>query len=291
MLVIDVSLILLSFVIGYYFVMFILANVFSRIPRNPVDDFPDWGIVEDNWILTKNNKKIETWVVYPSENGQSKRSNKTVILVHGWGRNRGRMVERARNWGNLQYNVILFSSRDHGNSDKEITGGSIIKFAEDIERVISWWGDKVILTGHSIGAGACILVAGRNEKVIAVVGEASPFQFPMDLSNIYRPILKSLTPFFMPGLRFTLRVIYRSVKPIDYSPSQAAKFIECPVLVLYGELDEIFPSTYAKKFEEISNKFQSHVFVNANHSSIPLQPEYFEIISKFLLNNNLLVDN
>ena len=97
---------------------------FANTPRNNYDSYPDWGITRDYMVPTNKNKKIEIWVTYPdgvkdkiTDNLYT--DNPTVILTHAWGRNRDRMVCRAKKWAAMGFTTIVFSARDHGNSSKE----------------------------------------------------------------------------------------------------------------------------------------------------------------------------
>ena len=84
-----------------------------------------------------------------------------VLLAHGWGRNRDRMVNRARMFGSMGYTTVIHSARDHGQSTS-CRFMNAMKFCEDIEAVLNWVGEPVILYGHSAGAGGAIIAAERN---------------------------------------------------------------------------------------------------------------------------------
>jgi alpha-beta hydrolase superfamily lysophospholipase len=62
------------------------------------------------------------------------------------------------------FHVLLLDARGHGRSD----GGDVSSmpgFADDVERALLWLRkdsrvepDRIVLVGHSVGAGACLLV-------------------------------------------------------------------------------------------------------------------------------------
>ena len=112
-------------IIAYFVIALSLALILANIPRRPVDDYPDWGLTKDYRVPAINGKTMECWVVYPDKLKEETdenvlKQNPAIILIHGWARNRGRMVSRARIYGRHGYTTVLISVRDHGNSDKEI---------------------------------------------------------------------------------------------------------------------------------------------------------------------------
>ncbi|MFX1515717.1 MAG: alpha/beta hydrolase [Promethearchaeota archaeon] len=275
----DILIILCTIVFFYlgltYGIMLLLAN----FPRRPVDDVPDWGKTKDIRIPTVNGKKLECWVVTPEEN--SSKTNLAVILVHGWGRNRGRMVSRARIYGKHGFTTILVSVRDHGKSDKEIAGMSILKFSQDLDSCVKWWGKPVIVTGHSIGAGASILVAAKNSLVKGVIAEAPPYAFLHSLKYVYRPILKWTTPFFIPGIKLITSIRFRNHAKHEFSPFDAASRITVPTLLIHGKEDDILP--YEHTYQLHSNIANSQVWTpdRITHYNIEEHPDYPNRIIRF----------
>ncbi len=124
-----------------------LTYLVQQIPRHPVKDRPDWGRIIDTRIPTVEGRFLEVWRIEPSGSSRG-----TVVLVHGWGRNRDRMVARARFFGQWGFTTVIHSARDHGNSSPRRFMNAV-KFAEDIEAVLRWVKEPVILYGHSAGAG------------------------------------------------------------------------------------------------------------------------------------------
>ena len=114
----------------YGLVTLLLTYLVQQYPRKPVHDPPDWGRPDGP-------------------------SSGTVLFMHGWGRNRDRMVARARLFAGWGFTAVIHSARDHGHSSPSPMM-NIMKFAQDIETVLNWLDEPVILYGHSAGAaGAC----------------------------------------------------------------------------------------------------------------------------------------
>jgi pimeloyl-ACP methyl ester carboxylesterase len=270
-------------VVAYFILTYSITLLLANLPRRPVNDVPDWGITEDRKIPTVKGKKLECWVVYPQE--KTKRNNLAVILVHGWGRNRGRMVSRARIYGKYGYTTILFSVRDHGNSDKEITGMSILKFSQDLNSCVKWWGKPVIITGHSIGAGASMIVAAQNPLVKGVIAEAPPYAFLHSLKYVYRPILKWTTPFFLPGIKFITFIKFRKYSKQEFSPLDAAARITVPTLLIHGKEDDILPYKHTFQLQEKIPNSELWTPDAIDHYNIEEHPDYPNRIISFIESN------
>jgi pimeloyl-ACP methyl ester carboxylesterase len=278
-----------SILILYFIGSVLITTVLAKIPRQPVNDKPDWGIVEECLIPTRNKKILEGWIVYPehlkNETDDVKlKNNPTIILIHGWGRDRGRMTSRARFYGRNGYTTILISARDHGHSDKEVLGMSILRFSQDLEACLHWWGTKVILNGHSIGGGASLLVASRNPNLVrAVIAESAPHAFPYGLKYVYRPALRWLTPFFLPGITLVTLFKYRKFTRKDFSPFDASSDIKCPIFLIHGKEDKVFPHKYTPLLKEaIGPHCNIWIPDHTDHHNIEDHPQYEGKVIEFL---------
>ncbi len=280
---------ILSMLILYFLVSTLITTVLAKIPRQSVNDKPDWGVVEECLIPTRNKKMLEGWIVYPehlkNETDDTKlKTNPAVILIHGWGRDRGRMTSRARVYGRNGYTTILISARDHGQSDKELLGMSILRFSQDIEACVQWWGKKVILNGHSIGGGASLLVASRNHNLVkAVIAESAPHAFPYGLKYVYKPALRWLTSFFLLGITMVTLIKYRKFARKDFSPLAASTDIRCPIFLIHGKKDKIFPHKYTQLLKEaIGPHCNIWIPDNTDHHNIEDHPDYEIKVMEFL---------
>ncbi|UCE15092.1 MAG: alpha/beta fold hydrolase [Candidatus Heimdallarchaeota archaeon] len=276
--------VLLSF---YFFITLAITLILANLPRRPVDGIPDWGTVKDCRIPTVNGKTIEAWVVYPHKSETNNNKKPAIILIHGWGRNRARMISRARMYGREGYTTILISVRDHGNSDKEVTGMSILRFSQDLEACVEWWGKPVILAGHSIGAGSTLIVAGKNSLVKGVVAEAPPYAFPHSLKYVYGPILKWFTPLFMPGITTITLLKVRNHSRRDYSPLDAAKTIPNTVstFLIHGKKDRILPWKLTPLLGKKIKRCEIWIPEESTHYDIEEHPDYEKNVINFIKSN------
>ncbi|MFX0170743.1 MAG: alpha/beta hydrolase [Candidatus Hodarchaeota archaeon] len=284
---IQFILLLAIILIAYLFITLSITLILANFPRMPVKENPDWGIVKECRVPTINGKTMECWVIFPETLTEVKvesslKKYPAIILMHGWARNRDRMVSRARIFGKLGYTTILFSARDHGHSDKELTGMSILRFSQDLESCVNWWGKPVVVCGHSIGAGATLIVAARNPLIRAVIAEATPFAFLHSLKYVYRPVLKWFTPILLPGIKFVTKIKFRNNHKQEYSPLDAAPYIDVPTLLIHGKNDDILPSELTKRLHKELKDSIIWIPENTTHYNIENHPEYEKRVMSFL---------
>ena len=90
---------MILYIAGGTLLLYLLFTLFltylvQQIPRNPVQDTPDWGKILDTKIPSGDGGFLEVWRIEPDGHSRG-----TVIFAHGWGRNQDRMVSRARYFG------------------------------------------------------------------------------------------------------------------------------------------------------------------------------------------------
>jgi len=263
---------------AYILLSLILTYLVQEFPRKPVTDQPDWGKVLDTRIPTIDGGSLEVWRIEPD--GPSRG---TVVLAHGWSRNRNRMVGRARVFGNMGFTTILHSARDHGNSSPRRFMNAM-RFSEDIEAVLNWVGSPVILYGHSAGAAGSILATARNPHRIQLLFLEGCYAFTKEaLLSLYRWFNRYIGACFGPAIIFWMDLFYRSDINLT-SPALIAPEITMPVMVIHGEKDLRFPVAYAHTLKNSFKPGQAALYVapGAGHSGSSQTPGYVPAIKGFL---------
>ena len=255
-----------------------LTYVVQQFPRHPINDPPDWGRIVDTQIPTVEGKQLEVWRIEPT--GESKG---TVVLAHGWGRNRDRMVSRARMFGQWGFTTVIHSARDHGNSSPRRFMNAV-KFAEDIEAVLKWVNEPVILYGHSAGAGGAIIAASRNPARIKLLFlEACYADTKEALLSLYRWVNVFFGRIFGPMILFWMNLFYKN-KLAEFSPVRLATLIKMPVMLIHGEKDRRFPLKFALKLKQEFAPGQAEIYIaeGVGHSDSSLTPDYPKAVRSFL---------
>jgi pimeloyl-ACP methyl ester carboxylesterase len=234
--------------------------------------------VLDTRIATVGGKSLELWRIEPD--GPSRG---IVVLAHGWGRNRDRMVHRARLFGRWGFTAVIHSARDHGNSSPQRLM-NVSRFAEDIEAVLDWLQAPVILYGHSAGSAGAALAAARNpERVRLLILEASYHRTVPALLSLYRwfnPVFGRLVG---PMIIFWMSLYYR-FRLDEASPARLAPDLKMPVLLVHGENDRRFPLPFARVLLQSFAPGQAALFVaeGAGHSDSSRTPGYPAAVKAFV---------
>jgi pimeloyl-ACP methyl ester carboxylesterase len=270
--------VIISFMAVYLLLTLFFTYLVHQIPREPLNEPPDWGQVTDTRIPAADGGELEVWRVEPE--GQSRG---VVILVHGWSRNRDRMVPRARIFGQMGFTTVIHSARDHGRSSRHHFMNAF-RFAEDVETVLSWVNEPVLLYGHSVGAAGAIIAANRNpEKIKLLFLEACYARTKEALRSLYRSYNLFFGLVLAPIVVLWMDIFYR-FKLDEVSPARLAPQIDIPVLIIHGEKDRSFPLHHAWRLKSSFTAGRAELFVGrgADHSSSSLTPEYPAALQAFV---------
>jgi pimeloyl-ACP methyl ester carboxylesterase len=273
----------MAYVIGGVLVTYLLLSIVftylaQQLPRSPVADPPDWGRVTDTVIPGPEGGRLELWRVEPE--GESRG---VVILAHGWGRNRDRMVRRAAHFGRFGFTAVIHSARDHGRSSPRRMMNAA-RMAEDIEAVMGWVGEPVLLYGHSAGAGAAIIAAHRRPGQVRLLFlEACYADTEEALLSLYRWFNRFFGLVFGPMIVFWLKVCYRNRLKL-VSPRALAPSLRMPVMLIHGENDRRFPLAFARRLRPCFASGAAEFFVaaGAGHSESSRDPAYPEALKRFI---------
>lgn len=270
--------ILTGLILLYLLLTLILTYVVQQIPRKPVVDPPDWGSVLDATIPAMDGGSLEVWRIEPEVESRG-----VVVLAHGWSRNRDRMVGRARMFAKWGFTTVIHSARDHGNSSSKRCMNAA-RFAEDIEAVLKWVDEPVILYGHSAGSAGAIAAAAENQPIIKLLFlEASYADTKEALLSLYRWVNPYFGRLFGPMILFWMDVFYRGA-PAKYSPARLAREVNTPVMIIHGEKDQRFPLSFAQKLKQSFTHDRVDFFVakDAGHSDSSLAPGYEDAVRSFI---------
>jgi pimeloyl-ACP methyl ester carboxylesterase len=270
--------VIIGVISGYLLFTLFLTYLVFQIPREPVEEPPDWGRVLDTRISAVDGGSLEVWKVEPE--GPSRG---IVVLAHGWSRNRDRMVPRARIFGEMGFTTVMHSARDHGGS----TGHrfmSAIRFSEDIAAVLDWLEEPVLLYGHSAGAAGAIIAASRHpDRIQALFLEACYARTKKALRSLYRSYNLIFGLFFAPMVVLWMDIFY-GFRMDRLSPARLARDLDLPVMIIHGEKDQSFPVAYARTLRDSFPLNRAELFIapGADHSSSSLTPQYQEILRRFV---------
>lgn len=196
-------------------------------------------------VSVANGKQLFGWFIPAGERAPA------LVVMHGWGGNAEVMLPLAAPLHAAGFTLLLLDARCHGRSaDDSFT--SLPRFAEDIEAGLDWLAGqpevdagRLGIIGHSVGAGAALLVAARRPDLGAVVSLAA---FADPALMMRRWLASKNIPHWPVGayiLAYVQRVIgYRFD---DIAPCRTIARVSCPVLLVHGQDDATVPADEARQ--------------------------------------------
>lgn len=268
----------LAILFAYILLSLSFTYLAHQMPRKPIKDPPDWGRISDFKIASVDGGVLEVWKIEPERPTRG-----TVLLAHGWSRNRDRMVQRAKIFGQMGFTTVIHSARDHGKSTRHRFMNAF-RFAEDIESVLKWIDEPVLLYGHSAGAAGAIIATSLNpEKIRVLFLEGCYARTKEALRSLYKSYNLFFGIVFGPAVVFWMDIFYR-FRLDRISPVKLAPKLDMPVLLIHGEKDKSFALSHAWRLKESFPNGNAEIFIgrDADHSSSSLTPEYPGIIKDFI---------
>jgi dipeptidyl aminopeptidase/acylaminoacyl peptidase len=226
-----------------------VANWFIRsslaAPRCLETGVPDGLPWREVRITTVRGKTLFGWFIPAGDHAPA------LAVVHGWGGNAEMMLPLAKPLHAAGYALLFFDARSHGRSDGD-SFASLPRFAEDLEHAVDWLRNqaevdtrRIAVVGHSVGAGAALLLASRRQELLAVVSLAA---FAHPAAMMRRWLASNRIPYWPLGayvLAYVQHVIgYRFD---DIAPCHTIRNVNCPVLLAHGTEDEMVPASEAQE--------------------------------------------
>jgi pimeloyl-ACP methyl ester carboxylesterase len=216
-----------------------------RAPRLARPALPPGLPAELVSLPTVNGKTLRGWFVAGAPPAR------VVVLMHGWGGNAATLLPLAEPLARAGYGLLMVDARCHGDSDGD-SFASLPRFAEDIEACLEWLAARpglapagVALAGHSVGAGAALLVASRRPGLRAVLSLAA-FAHPAPLMRRW---LAALRIPYRPLGAYILAYVERTIgrRFDDIAPVRTIRDVACPVLLVHGDADVTVPPAEARE--------------------------------------------
>lgn len=216
------------------------------------------------------------------------KSNKYVVISHGYSYNRYGSVKYTLLFHLLDYHCIIYDNRGHGNNESSIcTMG--VQESRDLISVIQdtyrRYGEDIYLGlhGESMGAALQIMSLAYRPRVHFIINDCGYGE----LIKVLRHKAKQL--FHLPGWICNVSSLvstkiygysFQKVRPID-----ALKDNEIPICFMHGKDDNFISCDHSIAMEKQTEGYSEiHLFPGADHAqSIDSDPNrYKEIVEKFL---------
>jgi len=195
-------------------------------------------------IALQSNKKIACWSITTDS------SKGTVILFHGYSGEKSSLVEQSDEFIKLGYSTLLVDFMGSGGSEgNQTTIG--FKEAEEVKTAFDYLKQKgttkIYLFGTSLGAVAIMKAINDYQIVPSGIIIECPFG-SMYTTTCARFHNMNVPSFPMAALLVFWGGIENNFWAFGHKPTEYAKTIHCPTLLLYGEKDK---NVSRKEIDEI----------------------------------------
>ena len=235
--------------------------------------------------------QLEKKNIYASDSGQGLDKNKdTIVFLHGSGLSHIVWSLAEQFFSSKNFNVLSIDLPGHGNSDGPCLD-SIEKIADWLEKVfVKLQLKNLILVGHSQGCLEILEYSSRYKeriKKLVFVGGSNKMPVHPDLielaQNGHSDAVKLMMKWGYEGSKKFIggnpvEKIIQSPRDIseilavdlkacnNYSNgSEAAKAINLPSMLIYGELDKMVNLEAGKKFSNLIKNSTTHVIKGCGH--------------------------
>lgn len=217
------------------------------------------------------NKEI---VVY-----QYGKSDKKILLVHGWSGRGTQLVKFADAFVDKGYATISFDAPAHGKS----SGNSTImtEFIASIIEIDNKFGPFEAAVGHSLGGMALLNAIKKGLKInrLTIIGSGDKVK---DILDDFVSKLE-LKPEFSSHLQQHFEKKYN--EPMEnYSAQSAAKTVDIPVLVIHDENDNEVPVETSINIHDNLKNGELLITQHLGHRKILGNPFVIEKTIEFITN-------
>ena len=253
--------------------------------------------------------EVEKKKVFASDVGNSFDPKKeTLIILHGSGQSHVVWSLTDQYLSNEGFNIFTLDLPGHGNSEGESLN-TIEEMAEWLDKVIVKIGIKNLsILAHSQGCLIALEYANKfNDKIKKIIFVAGSYEIPVNKNLIELANsgdLESLNLMMKWGYGYSKQFIggnplqkilnssreVREVLAVDLQACNnyknglnAVKKINCPTLLIFGELDKMIKLDKGKEFAKLISGASMHIVKDCGHMIILENPfEMREKVANFL---------
>ena len=195
-------------------------------------------------LVTADQITLEGWLIKHAN------STKTIILVHGFGMNKGEVLKRTYYLATT-YNLLYLDCRGAGDSAGHSEAG--LQESKDIEAAVQYLrtahphlSQQIALYGISMGSAAASYYTATQGGIKCLILESSYFSF----KNVAKRWMwrHAKVPYFPLVASLIFWKEYRMGQKVEtFALQNTASQITCPVLMIQGEKDKLAPVAKAQK--------------------------------------------
>jgi pimeloyl-ACP methyl ester carboxylesterase len=236
-------------------------------------------------------KTVRGWFLPRSHAGNSVQGP-VIIITHGWGSNRSRVLRYALPLYDEGYSILTYDARSHGDSDFFKTPSGL-QFRDDLIAAFDWLRTRpeadparIGVLGHSLGAYAAVLALDDGAPIAALVTDSMPVRFATMIEaelkrrKLPKFPLAQLIPRLMVWRSRIPRAVMKRANPANIL-AENSRHRQVPVLLVHSRLDGFIPPT---ELHHVLSRTPDlpHLFVNVEgHSSSERDPAFWPAVKSF----------
>lgn len=239
-------------------------------------------------LQLQSNKKIECWYLKKNCFNLNDTVRGTVIIFHGYSGEKSSMLDKAEEFEKLNFDVLLVDLMGSGGSEgNQTTLG--FKEAEEVKTSYDYLTQKgeknIYLFGTSMGSVAIMKAISDYElKPKSIILEC-PFGSMYQTTCARFKIMNAPT-FPMAGLLVFWGGVQNGFWAFGHNPTDYAKKINCPTLLLYGEQDKnVSRQEINEIFKNLNGTKELKTYKLAGHENYLLKykEQWTKDINEFLI--------
>lgn len=242
----------------------------------------DFGLPYSDAMLDSEGLRLSGWHLPASSPERP-----VVVVCHGLGANKQNFLPMAQRVHALDYNVLIFDFRGHGDSDgRTITFGfresSDVKAAFDYVRA-KHPSSKVFGLGYSMGGSALLKMAAEEGGFDKIAVDCT---FARGENVARHSILWFFGPLQGPvwHLGRCWGWVFSGVDVGRHNPEEYVSRVACPLLFIHGAADDMIPATESVRLHEAAGRnSQLWIVENLGHLQAITRPSYTERLREFFV--------
>jgi pimeloyl-ACP methyl ester carboxylesterase len=260
-------------------------NAITAKPSMPYSNiaFPSKGLTLRGWFI-------------PAKDAQNKSESlksipPLVIIVHGWGSNRSRVLRYAEPLFNEGYALMLFDARGHGESDPYPTPSGIM-FRDDVIAAMDYAQtrtdidpERIAVFSYSLGAFGSTLAMGQDSRIKVMVTDSMPIRMETMITSELKRHKLPIFPlaYFIPKIWY-YRIGITSKEAQNLDIVKIISRTKTPMLLIHSRLDDYISSTDLDYLvAHLPQNRIEHLFINSpGHRSSETDPTFFATALPFL---------
>jgi fermentation-respiration switch protein FrsA (DUF1100 family) len=238
--------------------------------RTPVTVHPDQYKLAYETIdfSTADGLSLRGWFI-PAVGGETE---KTIILCHGWGTNRGDLLRDTWFLAEKGFNLFYFDFRASGESKGELSSVGYLE-TRDFDAAYDFLRthrpmamERAAVMGTSMGGSVAVFAAAKYPELRCLLSENTFLSYRRVIGNW--SWLRTKVPYY-PLVPLTLAFvkIKLGADPEPFSPAHNADKVKIPALFINGDHDDIVPLRDAETLYGLckSEKKQLWIVTGASH--------------------------